>query len=204
MDQIKIGKFIAERRKQNNLTQIQLADKLGITDRAVSKWENGKTMPDSSLMLELCDNLGITVNDLLNGEVVSAEDYNKKLEEQLMEIVMQKEHADKKLSSLVKCIYIADLIFYIGGYLLMLTVNVSIGWVIAFGAFILILSTFLTFTAFTLDYYTGYYQCKKCGHIYIPPFKSVFNSFTWNGRSFYFRCQHCRQRAWHKKVIHKD
>ena len=75
MDQIKIGKFIAERRKNKNLTQMQLAEKLGITDRAVSKWENGKAMPDSAIMLELCDTLEISVNDLLHGEVISMENY---------------------------------------------------------------------------------------------------------------------------------
>ena len=77
MDQIKIGKFIAQRRKMVNLTQAQLAEKLNITDRAVSKWERGIAMPDSSIMLSLCGILGITVNDLLSGELVEMDDYNK-------------------------------------------------------------------------------------------------------------------------------
>ena len=70
MDQIKIGKFIAECRKKNNLTQMQLAEKLNITDRAISKWENGKAMPDSSIMLDLCNELKISVNELLSGEMI--------------------------------------------------------------------------------------------------------------------------------------
>jgi len=78
MEQVKIGKFIAACRKKANLTQMQLAEKLGITDRAVSKWETGKAMPDSSIMLELCDALKISVNDLLCGEVVAMNNYNKK------------------------------------------------------------------------------------------------------------------------------
>ena len=78
MDQIKIGRFIAERRKKEQLTQAQLAEKVGVTDRAVSKWETGKSMPDSSIMLELCDILKISVNDLLCGEVVTVDNYNKK------------------------------------------------------------------------------------------------------------------------------
>lgn len=78
MDQIKIGKFIAECRKKRGLTQMQLAEKLNITDRAISKWETAKAMPDSSIMLELCDVLGITVNDLLNGEVIAMDNYNEK------------------------------------------------------------------------------------------------------------------------------
>ena len=97
MDQIKTGKFIAERRKANNLTQMQLAEKLGITDRAVSKWETGRSMPDASIMLELCEILKITVNDLLSGEVVIMENYNKELENNLLEMIKQKEKSDKKL-----------------------------------------------------------------------------------------------------------
>ena len=97
MDQMKIGRFIAERRKRVSLTQLQLAEKLGITDRAVSKWETGKAMPDASIMLELCGVLEISVNDLLCGEVVGMEDYSKKLENNLLDMSRQKEQADKRL-----------------------------------------------------------------------------------------------------------
>jgi len=86
MDQAKIGKFIAECRKNNNLTQMQLAEKLNITDRAISKWENGRSLPDSSIMLELCSILKISVNDLLCGEVVEVKNYNKTLEDNLISI----------------------------------------------------------------------------------------------------------------------
>ena len=100
MDQVKIGRFIAERRKINNLTQAELAERLSITDRAVSKWENGRSMPDSSIMLALCKELKISVNDLLNGEVVDMENYNEKVEKQLLEVIKQKEEADKRLLAL--------------------------------------------------------------------------------------------------------
>ena len=83
MDQVKIGKFIAECRKTANLTQMQLAEKLNITDRAVSKWETGKSLPDSSIMLELCDILAISVTDLLCGEIVTMENYKKRIRRQL-------------------------------------------------------------------------------------------------------------------------
>lgn len=97
MDQIKIGRFIAERRKKKNLTQMQLAEKLGITDRAVSKWENGKGMPDSSLMLDLCSELDITVNELLSGEMIDMTEYDKKAEQQLLELVKEREEKDREL-----------------------------------------------------------------------------------------------------------
>ena len=94
MDQIKIGRFIAERRKKIGLTQMQLAERLNITDRAVAKWENGRSLPDSSIMLELCDILKISVNDLLCGEVVIMDNYKEKLEQNMLEMVKQKEEAD--------------------------------------------------------------------------------------------------------------
>ena len=81
MNQEKIGRFIAVNRKKKKLTQSDLAEKLGVTDRSVSNWENGKNMPDLSLFKPLCDILGITINELLSGENVEEEDYKDKLEE---------------------------------------------------------------------------------------------------------------------------
>ena len=91
MNQIKTGAFIAKCRKEKKLTQAQLAEKLNITDRAVSKWETGKSMPDSSIMLELCEILGITVNELLSGEKVDMERYEKKAEENLITLKRSQE-----------------------------------------------------------------------------------------------------------------
>ncbi len=101
MDQIKIGKFIAECRKKNNLTQMQLAEKLNITDRAISKWENGKGMPDSSIMMDLCNELGISVNELLSGERIEMKEYNKKAEENLFELNKSNEKKNKIINYIV-------------------------------------------------------------------------------------------------------
>lgn len=92
MNQVEIGKFIAKCRKEKNLTQAQLAEKLNITDRAVSKWETGKSMPDSSIMLEVCEILGITVNELLSGEEVDMENYEKKADENLIALKRKDEN----------------------------------------------------------------------------------------------------------------
>ena len=83
MDQVKIGKFIADCRKEQGLTQAQLAEKIGVSDRAVSKWETGRSMPDSSIVLQVCDAIGINVNELLNGERIVMDDYQEKAEAQL-------------------------------------------------------------------------------------------------------------------------
>lgn len=92
MNQTEIGKFIARRRKEKKLTQTQLAEKLNITDRAVSKWETGKSMPDSSIMLELCEILGITVNELLSGEEIDTERYEKRADENLIALKRKDEN----------------------------------------------------------------------------------------------------------------
>lgn len=91
MDQIKIGKFIASCRKEQGMTQVALAEKLGISDRAVSKWETGKSMPDSGIMLELCSYLKINVNELLSGKRLTMENYKDNAEENLMEQQKQTE-----------------------------------------------------------------------------------------------------------------
>ena len=96
MDQFKIGKFIAERRKDRGFTQAQLAEMLGVTDRAVSKWETGRSLPDASIMLDLCAILGITVNDLLSGEVIMG-NYDKEMENKIVELVKEKEESDKRM-----------------------------------------------------------------------------------------------------------
>ena len=97
MDQIKIGKFIAECRKEKKLTQAQLAERLGITDKAVSKWERGLSLPDSSIMLELCTLLDITVNELLSGEEISMENQNQKNEELLLEMSKELERKNRTI-----------------------------------------------------------------------------------------------------------
>lgn len=84
MNQVKIGKFIAEKRKEKKLTQQQLAEKLGVSDRAISNWENGKNMPDISLFPIISKELDVTVNDLMSGEKVDKKNYQEKFEENII------------------------------------------------------------------------------------------------------------------------
>jgi len=200
MDQIKIGSFIAECRKRENLTQMQLAEKLGITDRAISKWENGRAMPDSSIMIELCEILKISVNDLLCGEVVTMENYNKELEKRLLEMVKQKEESDKRLLALEWVVCILSMIvllvpIYIASYLQMED------WqriVLCFSGFVPCFIGF--FVALKIEQVAGYYECKVCGHRYVPTFKAV-NLSMHMGRTRYMKCPRCNKKSWQKKVI---
>ena len=200
MDQVKIGKFIADCRKKTNLTQMQLAEKLNITDRAISKWETGKSMPDSSIMLELCDILGISVNDLLCGEIVTMANYNKELENNLLEIIKQKEQADKRLLSIEVFIGITATIVlfalvFVAAFIQMETwLRVSL---IAFG-FILFLAG--CFYALRIEQVAGYYECEHCKHRYVPTYKAV-NIAMHMGRTRYMRCPKCNKKSWQKKVL---
>lgn len=202
MDQIKIGKFIAQCRKEKNMTQMQLAEKLNITDRAVSKWENGKAMPDSSIMLELCGMLGISVNDLLSGEVVTVNHYDEKMEKNLLEIVRQKEEADKRLLSLEVVIVSAALVVMLALGMIARLVQME-EWL----RYVLILIGFLPILVLMpfmirIEQKAGYYQCAKCGHKYIPRYSSVLWAMHM-GRTRYMKCPVCGKHSWNKKVLKK-
>ena len=203
MDQIKIGKFIAECRKNQNLTQMQLAEKLNITDRAISKWENGRSMPDSSIMLELCEILKITVNDLLCGEVILMENYNKKSEQNMLDMVKQKEEADKKLLSLEILIGILSMIILLGFTFIASFVEMQEWLRILLIVAGLVICMIGIFYAIGIEQTAGYYKCKECGHKYVPTYNSVLWSMHY-GRTRYMKCPKCNKRSWQKKVISKD
>lgn len=203
MDQIKIGRFISECRKKQNLTQMQLAEKLNITDRAISKWENGKAMPDSSIMLDLCKELKINVNELLSGEVIEMNGYNEKMEQNLLEIVKQKEEADKKLlnleivlgySSTITFLVLMGIVYYVEIPKWIRLVLFTFGIIIFFTGLL---------SCLKIEQTAGYYECAKCHHKYIPDYKSVFWSMH-SGRTRYMKCPKCNKKSWQKKVISKE
>ncbi len=203
MDQVKIGRFISERRKAQGITQAQLAERLSITDRAVSKWETGRSLPDSSIMLDLCGILKISVNDLLSGEVVTMENYNERSEQNLIEMVKQKEEADKRLLALE--IFIGILVSVIWFSLIFVAAFVPMAdWLrivlIAVGAIPFFVGIFY---AIRIEQTAGYYECANCGHKYVPTFKSVLFAMHY-GRTRYMRCPKCDQKSWQKKTLKKD
>ena len=206
MDQGKIGKFISERRKLQNMTQMQLAEKLGITDRAVSKWETGKSLPDASIMLELCKLLKITVNDLLCGEVVSMENYDEKTQNALLEMVKKKEEADKRL-------LLAEVVLGVVSTTFFLTLVVIAAFLIKLGAprwvgvammvFGLLQFIVAIMFAVRIEQVAGYYECAECGHRYVPSYASV-NLAMHMGRTRFMKCPRCGKKSWQKKVISKE
>lgn len=202
MDQIKIGKFISECRKKQKLTQAELAEKLNITDRAVSKWETGRSLPDASIMLELCDILNVNVNDLLNGEVIDMNKYDETKEQVLLDMVKQKEENDKKLLMLEIVIGVLSTIILLSFCFVAYLVQMKEWLKILLIVVGLAISMVGLMFAIKIEQTAGYYECRKCGHKYVPTFNRVMFSMH-IGRTRYMKCPHCQKRSWNKKVISK-
>ncbi|MBQ8891930.1 MAG: helix-turn-helix domain-containing protein [Bacilli bacterium] len=202
MDQIKIGKFIQEKRKEQKLTQSDLAERLNITDRAISKWENGNCLPDAGTMPELCKILNVSINDLFSGEIVDMKDNEKKLEENLLEIAKLKEEKDRQLLALEYVIgFTASITFliliFVASYVEMET------WLrillIVAGS---IIFAFGVGNAIKIEQTAGYYECSECNHKYVPTYQSVFWA-QHMGRTRKMKCPKCGKKSWHKKVLTK-
>ena len=200
MDQIKIGRFIQKKRKEQKLTQSELAERLNITDRAVSKWENGICLPDASIMYELCELLNITINDLFSGEVVDMKNSEKRLEENLLEMTKMKEEKDKQLLALEYVIGIITTITFITLIFVAVFVEME-SWLrislIVIGS---IIFAFGMGNALKIEQIAGYYECPNCKYKYIPTYKNVF----WAQhmcRTRKMKCPKCGKKTWQKKVL---
>ena len=202
MNQIKIGEFISSQRRKNNLTQAALAEKLGITDRAVSKWERGKGLPDVSLMLDLCEILGITVNELLNGEKISMENNNQKNEQLLLEMANELEKKNKTIWSYMWVIMTVSITALIAG-LFITTFLIPDGvWQLVAILGICVVFLIPCFYALKLEVSVGAYKCKNCGHEIVPTYTQALNAMHM-GTTRYLKCPKCNKRTWCKKVIKK-
>ena len=202
MDQLKIGRFIADCRKQASLTQMQLAEKLGITDKAVSKWERGVAMPDTSIMLELCDILGISVNELLSGEKINMENNDKKSEQILLDMAKELEQKNKtiwtsmwvimiiSISALLAAIFIARYFVPEGVWQLVTILGACVVFLIP------------CFYALKLEVSVGAYKCKNCGHEIVPTYTQALNAMHM-GTTRYVMCPKGNKRTWCKKVWKK-
>ena len=202
MDQLKIGKFIAECRKQKNLTQMQLAEKLGITDKAISKWERGIAMPDTSIMLELCDILGISVNELLSGEKISMENNNQKNEQLLLDMAKELEKKNKAVWSSMWIIMIISITVLIAGIFIAAFLIPKGVWQLVTILCVCVVFFIPCLYALKLEVSVGAYKCKNCGCEIVPTYKEAMNAMHM-GFTRYLKCPNCNKRTWCKKVIKK-
>ncbi len=202
MDQIKIGRFIAERRKKVGLTQMQLAEKLDITDKAVSKWERGVAMPDTAVMLKLCDILGISVNELLCGEKIDMENNNQKNEQLFLDMAKELERKNKTVWTSMWIIMGVSVLGLIGGLAVaaFLIPEGILQLVTILGICVLFLIP--CFYALKLEVSVGAYKCKNCGHEIVPTYMQALNAMHM-GTTRYLKCPECGKRSWCKKILKK-
>ncbi|MGI6178059.1 MAG: helix-turn-helix domain-containing protein [Eubacterium sp.] len=176
MDQVQIGKFIASERKQKGLTQRQLADELGISDKTISKWETGNGFPEISLVLPLCEHLDINVNELLTGERLSDKEYKQKAEENMVDMIREKE-ANQRNLKLTNIVGVMSTTVFI---VLMMIVAIY-GYSMPKTAAIILAVTGIG--VFAVGLYVATQGERTIG---------------------YYKCHHCGQKVWAKKVMSRD
>lgn len=199
MDQIRIGKFIAEMRKTQSYTQRQLADILGISDKTVSKWETGNGLPEVSLMMPLCNALHINVNELLSGEHLTDSEYQGKAEENMMKLIKEKEESKKKI---ILSVIVCSLTILSGVTLLVLSGVVAMEtWLrvllIAIGLIVVICGIGV---AIALDVTAGTFECPKCNARFVPTTAAyIAGPHTITKRKL--TCPNCKETSYCKKRL---
>ena len=202
MDQIKIGRFIAGCRKKAKLTQLQLAEKLGITDKAISKWERGVALPDTSIMPELCEILGISLNELFSGESINMERNDQMNQQLLLDMAKELERKNKTVWSSMWIILSVSGIFLFGGLAAAVWLMPEGTWQLVTVIGVCVVALIPCFYALKLEVSVGAYKCGKCGHEIVPTYMQALNAMHM-GTTRYLKCPACGKRSWCKKVLKK-
>ena len=202
MEQAKIGKFIQSQRKEKGLTQTQLAEKLGVSDKTVSKWETGNGLPEVSLMQPLCEILGITVNDLLSAEVLTENNYKQKSEENLIKVVGERQKA--KIALWITGI--ASISTVIGGCALIMIAGLLdlLVWqrILFLVLGVLVIVSGIVVICY-IDHKIGYYECAHCGHCFVPTMSQYVNgAHTILKRKL--KCPKCGKKTWARRRLPKQ
>ena len=202
MDYNKIGKFIMTERKAKKLTQVQLAEKLFVSEKTVSKWENGNGIPDTNLLPKLCEVLGITLNELLSGEKIVVENSNQKNEQLLLEMAKELEKKNKTIWSSMWAIMIVSMTALFAGIFIAAFLIPEGIWQLITILGICVVFLISCFYALKLEVSVGAYKCKNCGHEIVPTYMEALNAMH-RGTTRYLKCPKCNERTWCKKVLKK-
>lgn len=202
MDQVEIGKFIQEMRKEQSLTQRELAERLNVSDKTVSKWETGNGLPEVGLMLPLCELLQISVNELLSGKKLDEKQYYKKAEENIMDLLKEKAESKKKIIMSV----IIAIITLLAGFTLifvaeLLEMEAWLRWVLIAIALIIIFTGIGL--ACVMDRDAGVYECPHCKERFVPTIQAyILGAHLFTKRRL--KCPHCGKRSFCKKRLTKE
>ena len=203
MDLIQIGKFIAQKRKEKNLTQLELANKISVSEKTISKWECGNGLPDASLMLPLCNVLDISANELLSGKSLSENEYKESAEKNIVELKSRQEKSTKHLLTLEVVVGYMATFSYLFLLLCAIFAVENLIWqiiMIVFAVSILLVGVIF---AVKIEQVAGFYECGHCHHKYIPTYKAVLLAMH-IGRTRYLKCPKCNKRSWNKKVLNDE
>lgn len=200
MDMQKIGKFLAELRKGNNLTQDELGERLGVTNKTVSRWENGNYLPPVEMLQLLSRLYDVSINELLSGARLNDERYKEKAEEYIAVDLMKKSKEAKK--RLIISVIVACMTILAGTAIILLPALLSAPiWLriicIALSAVIIVLGISVC-CVLTID--AGVYECPNCGEKFVPSMKDfIFGAHTFTKRKL--RCPKCRKKSYCKKRL---
>lgn len=204
MEQEKIGLFIATKRKQLPLTQAELAGKLNVSDRAVSKWERGKSLPDASLMVELCAILQISLSELFAGEELSSTRKPEAAEEELLALKKENEEYAKSLLKATWAIFVPTFALTLTGILVSAFYTKTHPdfwpWEIVILVISLLFLVGMAVLCVRLEWRAGVYVCPHCGAKIKPDFWTVLFAMH-TGTTRYLRCPKCQQKGWCKKKL---
>ena len=204
MDQVKIGKFLSDERKAKGYTQKQLSELLGISDKTISKWECGNGFPEASLLLPLCNELEITVNELLTGERISQQNYKKKAEENMVNMIREKEENKQKIllttmigviSTITFVTLLLVVCFYTDVIILPIKIVLMVIAISVFGVGL--------YVAMWGDRKIGYFKCRNCNELFTPTFMQ-YTMGMHIASTRYLKCPHCKTRTWCRKVMTKE
>ncbi|MBQ8341786.1 MAG: helix-turn-helix transcriptional regulator [Clostridia bacterium] len=202
MDQIKIGKFIAERRRALGLTQRELAERLSVSDKTVSKWECGNGLPDVSLMLPLCALLSINVNELLTGEMLDETSYKARAEENMIRLIDERKENKRKLI----LEFVVVLITMLASVTLVMVSGLATieTWVRITLIVVAVITMFGgILVAAVLEMTAGYFECAACGEYFLPTKTAyIMGAHTITRR--HLKCPHCGKRTWAIRRLSQD
>ena len=200
MDYNKIGNFIATERKAKKLTQAKLAEKVFVSEKTVSKWENGKGVPDTNSLPKLCEILGVSLNELLSGEKLITENNYQKNEQLLLKLAKELERKNKIIWKSMWIIMIVSMVAMFTGIFLTAFLIPEGIWQIVSVLCILVVFFIPCFYALKLEVSVGAYKCKNCGCEIVPTYSQALCAMH-RGTTRYLKCPNCKKRTWCKKVI---
>lgn len=200
MDYNKIGNFIANERKAKKLTQAKLAEKIFVSEKTISKWENGKSLPDTNSLPKLCEILGVSLNELLSGEKIITDNTSQKNEQLLLNITKELERKNKIIWKSMWVIMLISMIALFSGIFLIAFLIPEGIWQLVSILSLCIVFLIPCFYALKLEVSVGVYKCKNCGNEIVPTYSQALWSMH-KGTTRYLKCPNCKKHCWCKKVI---